>query len=60
MADNSFVHPIFRFWSLLATKILYNLCLYFVRQDGQDGKPGKKMTQLKRAKYQKPNDENMG
>jgi hypothetical protein len=35
-----FVHPIFRFWLLLATKteILCSLCLHFARQDGQDGK----------------------
>ena len=29
------------------TKILRNLCLHFARQDGQDGKNGKKITQLK-------------
>ena len=29
------------------TKILHNLCLHFARQDGQDGKNGKKITQLK-------------
>ena len=41
--DMCFVHPIFRFWLLVTfgdkvTKILHNLCLHFVRQDGQDGK----------------------
>ena len=47
-----FVHPIFRFWSLLArsyknTKILHNLCIHFARQDGQAGKKSnKKITQL--------------
>ena len=29
------------------TKILRNLCLHFARQDGQDGKNGKKIMQLK-------------
>ena len=38
-------------------KILHNLCLHFARQDGQDRKTGKKITQLK---YQKPKEENMG
>ena len=28
------------------TKILRNLCLHFARQDGQDGKNGKKIMQL--------------
>ena len=35
-------------------KILCNLCLHFPGQDG------KKITQLKWPKYQKPKDENMG
>ena len=38
------VHPIFRFWVTFddkVTKILYNLCLHFARQDGQDGKKTK-------------------
>ena len=50
------------FWrqSYENTKILRNLCLHFARQDGQDGKNGKKITQLKRPKYQQPKDENMG
>ena len=44
--DYCFVHPIFGFWSLLATKlqsmkILSNLCLHFARQDGQDGQDWK-------------------
>ena len=34
-------------WSYKNTKILCNLCLHFARQDGQDGKNGKKITQLK-------------
>ena len=42
-------------------KILCNLCLHFAWQDGQDRKKnGKKITQLKWPKYQKPKDENMG
>ena len=41
------------------TKILHNLYLRFARQDGQDRKPGKKITQLKWPKYQNPKDENM-
>ena len=60
-----FVHPIFRFLFLVTfgdevMKILRNLCLHFARQDGQDGKNGKKIMQLKWPKYQKPKDENMG
>ena len=59
-----FVLPIFRFWFLVTfgdevTKILRNHCLHFVRQDGQDGKNGKKITQLKWPKYQKSKDENI-
>ena len=57
---------VFLFWSLLMTKcyknmkILYNLCLHFARQDGQDGKRnGKIIMQLKRPKYQKSKDKNM-
>ena len=42
------------------TTILRNLCLNFAKQDGQDGINGKKITQLKWLKYQKPKDENMG
>ena len=42
------------------TKILRNLCLHFARQDGEDGKKGKKILQLESPKYQKPKDENMG
>ena len=53
-----FVHPIFRFLSLLETKlwkykIFCNLCLHFARQDGQDRKKGKKITQRKWPKYRK-------
>ena len=50
------------FWrrSYENTKILRNVCLHFARQDGQDGKNGKKFTQLKWPKYQKPKGENMG
>ena len=40
-----FVHPIFRFWFLVT--FLRNNCLHFARQDGKDGKNGKKITQLK-------------
>ena len=50
------------FWrpSYKNTKILRNLCLHFVRQDGQDGKNGKKIKQLKWLKYQISKDEDMG
>mgnify|MGYP007022732858 CR=1 FL=1 len=55
---------VFDFWSLLATKlrkykILSNLCLYFARQDGQDGK---KLEQKSHnwPKHQKPKGENRG
>ena len=59
-----FVHLIFRFWSLLATKlqkytkILLNICLHFARQDGQDGKKRKenhetKVTKIPKAKTRK-------
>ena len=43
------------FWrqSYKNMKILCNLCLHFARQDGQDGKNQKKITQLKWPKYQK-------
>ena len=42
----------FHFWFLVTfgdeiTKILRNLCLHFERQNGQDGKHRKKITQLK-------------
>ena len=49
-----FVHHIFRFCFLVTwkqshekMKILRDLCLHFARQDGQDGKTGKKIMQLK-------------
>ena len=42
------------------TKILRNPCLHFARQDGQEGKKGMKIMQLKWPKYHKPEDENMG
>ena len=45
---------VFGFWSLLATK-LQKYYIIFARQSGQDGKNGKKITQLMR-----PKDENMG
>ena len=50
------------FWrrSYEPTKILHNLCLHFARQDGQDGKNGEKIMQLKWPKDQKSKDENMG
>ena len=41
-------------------KILHNLCLYFARQEGQDRKNRKKISQLKWPKYLKPKDENTG
>ena len=46
------------FWrrSYENTKILHNLCLHFARQDVKNGK---KITQLKWSKYQKPKDKNM-
>ena len=40
-------------------KILLNICLYFARQDGQDGKQTERKI-TKSPKYQKPKDENMG
>ena len=54
--DICFIHPIFRFWFLVTfgdvvTKILSNLCLHFARQDGQDGKKGKKIPKTNRRKY---------
>jgi hypothetical protein len=46
--------PFFIFWFLVTfgdevtkTKFLRNVCLHFARQDGQDRKNGKKITQLK-------------
>jgi hypothetical protein len=50
--------PFFGFWSLLATKLqkYYVIFAYIL----QDGKIGKKTTQLKWQKYQKPKDETMG
>ena len=47
-----FIYPIFRFWFLVTfgdevTKILRDLCLHFARQNGQDEKNGKKITQVK-------------
>ena len=47
-------------WSYKNTAILRNLYLHFARQDGQDRKKRKKITQLKWPKYQKPKDKNMG
>ena len=46
----------FLFFGHQNTKMLCNLYLYFARQDGQDGKNVKKITQ---PKYQKPKDKNM-
>ena len=50
------------FWhqSYKSTKILHNVCLHFARQDGQYGKKGEENHVVKRPKYQKPKDENMG
>ena len=55
-----FVFRHFWRWSYENTKILRNLCLHFPRQDGQDRKNRKKITQLNWPKYQKPKDKNMG
>ena len=42
-------------------KILRNLCLHFVRQDGQDGKKTeRKSRNLSDQNTKKPNDERMG
>ena len=38
--------------------ILSDLCLHFARQDGQDRKKEKKITQLKWPKYQTLKDKN--
>ena len=46
-------------WSSENTKILHNLCLHFAKQDGQNGKKGKKVTKLKWPKYQKPKDKHI-
>ena len=59
-----FAHPIFQFWFLVTfrdevNKILTNLCLYFGRQDGHEGKKRKenhaaemtKILKTKRPKY---------
>ena len=40
--------------------VIVYLLFYWARQDGQDGKNGDKIMQLKWPKYQKPKDENMG
>ena len=34
-------------------KILLNICLYFARQDGQDGKQRKKLTKIPKTKRRK-------
>ena len=49
------VHPIFRFWSLLVTKLwkYKNICLYFARQDWQDGKKWKENHATKVTKIPK-------
>ena len=57
--DNFLFHFFFGFLSVLATKILHNLCSHFARQDGQDGKKRKenhttkvtKIPKTKRRKY---------
>ena len=59
---NCYVYPIFclrlvfgQFWrrSYEHTKILCNLCLHFVRQDGQDGKKRKENHETKMTKIPK-------
>ena len=58
-----FVHPIFRLWSFLAMKLrkCYVIFVYILHgKMGKTEKTGKKITQLKWPKYQKPKDENMG
>ena len=66
-ADLYFVHPIFRFWLLVTfgdevTKIqkYYVIFVYILQgKMGKTEKNGKKITQLKWPKYQKPRGENM-
>ena len=66
--NKCFVHPIFRFWFLVTfgdevTKIRkYYIIFVYILQGkmGRMEKNGKKITQLKWPKYQKPKDENMG
>ena len=56
-----FVHPIFRFWSLLTTILrkYYVIFVYnFSRQDRQDGKKWKENHATKVTKI--PKEENMG
>ena len=54
-----FVHPIFGFWSLLATELQsirkYNVNFVYILQGkmGKMEKPGKKIMQLMWPKYQK-------
>ena len=63
-----FVHPIFRFWFLVTfgDKVMkiqkYYIIFVYILQGkmGKTEKNGKKITQLKWPKYQKPKDENMG
>ena len=63
-----FIHPIFRFWFLVTfgnevMKIQkdYIIVVYILQgKMGKTEKTGKKITQLKWPKYQKPKDENMG
>ena len=63
-----FVHSIFHFWFLVTlgeevTKIrkYYIIFVYILQSKiGKTEQKGKKITQLKWPKYQKPKDENMG
>ena len=63
-----FVHPIFPFWFLVTfgNKVMkiqkYYVIFVYILQGkmGKTEKNGKKITQLKWPKYQKPKDENMG
>ena len=68
VGNDCFVHPIFRFWFLVTfgnevTKIrkYYVIFVYILQgKMGKTEKNGKKITQLKWPKYQKPKNENMG
>ena len=68
MEKKYLIHSIFGFWFLVtfgdeATKIQkYYVNFVYILQGkmGKTEKNGKKITQLKWPKYQKPKDENMG
>ena len=50
---------VFCFWSLLATKLWKYYIIFLYILQGKMEKNGKKITQLKWPKYQKPMDENI-